>query len=133
MLCQHFFHQITTPPCKLISPGVCTVIDYCGALPIIASVSLTRIPSLFACFYECVPCVYFIFSTCLYYQYLARCVFHVLLPVHNHLFQIKNIHSHPYYCTYNLDHKTIFVLLLFHTVFINIISNLNMYPCNCVY
>jgi len=41
-----------------------------------------------------VSCVYLIFSTCLYYQYLARCVFHVLFLVHNHLLQLKNIHEH---------------------------------------
>ena len=36
-----------------------------GALPIIASVSLTYLPCLFACFYEYVSCVYAVFSTCL--------------------------------------------------------------------
>ena len=36
-----------------------------GALPIIASVSLTHLPCLFACFYESVSCVYAFFSTCL--------------------------------------------------------------------
>jgi len=35
-----------------------------GALPIIASVSLTHFPCLFACFYESVSCVYVVFSTC---------------------------------------------------------------------
>jgi len=35
-----------------------------GALPIIASVSLTHLPYLFACFYESVSCVYAFFSTC---------------------------------------------------------------------
>ena len=35
------------------------------ALPIIASVSLTHIPCLFACFYESVSCVYAFFSTSL--------------------------------------------------------------------
>jgi len=36
-----------------------------GALPITASISLTHIPSLFACFHESVSCVYVFFSTCL--------------------------------------------------------------------
>ena len=36
-----------------------------GALPIIASVSLTHIPCLFACISESVSCVYVFFSTCL--------------------------------------------------------------------
>ena len=35
-----------------------------GALPIIASVSLTHLPCLFACFHEFVSCMCFIFSTC---------------------------------------------------------------------
>jgi len=35
-----------------------------GALPIIASVSLTHLPRLFACFYESLSCVYALFSTC---------------------------------------------------------------------
>ena len=35
-----------------------------GALPIIASVSFTHLPCLFACFYESVSCVYVFFSTC---------------------------------------------------------------------
>jgi len=36
-----------------------------GTLPIIASVSLTHLPCLFACFYESVSRVYAVFSTCL--------------------------------------------------------------------
>jgi len=36
-----------------------------GTLPIIASVSLTHIPCLFACFHESVSCVYAFLSTCL--------------------------------------------------------------------
>ena len=39
------------------------------ALPIIASVSLTHLPCLFACFYESVSCVYAVFST-----YLSICI-----------------------------------------------------------
>ena len=35
-----------------------------GALPIIASVSLTHLPCRFACFHESVSCVYVFFSTC---------------------------------------------------------------------
>jgi len=36
-----------------------------GVLPIILSVSLTHVPCLYACFYECVSCGYAFFSTCL--------------------------------------------------------------------
>jgi len=36
-----------------------------GALPILASVSLTHLPCLFACFYESASCVYAFLSTCL--------------------------------------------------------------------
>jgi len=44
--------------------GVPSVYHNLGALPIIASVSLTPIPCLFACFCESVSCEYAFFSTC---------------------------------------------------------------------
>jgi len=48
--------------------GVCLTglgIPNLGAFPITASVSLTHLPCLFACFNEAVSCVYAFFSTCL--------------------------------------------------------------------
>ena len=56
-----------------------------GALTIIASVPLTPIPCLFACFYESVLCVYVFFSTCVS-AWVANCVVCVKFCNHNHHF-----------------------------------------------
>ena len=69
---QKFLHlcspNIPLRVCADTREGVCLTgvgIPNLGALPIIASVSLTHIPCLFASFYESVSCVYAFFSTCL--------------------------------------------------------------------
>jgi len=66
------FPNIPLRICVDTREGVCLTgvgIPNLGALPIIASFSLTHLPCLFACFYEPVSCVYAFFSTC-----LASCV-----------------------------------------------------------
>jgi len=62
----HEFYRISTTFWFVTIPSW---IPNLGALPIIASVSLTHLPCLFACFYEFVSCVYSVFST-----YLSTCV-----------------------------------------------------------
>jgi len=66
--------------------GVPSVYHNLGALPIIASVSLTPIPCLFACFCESVSCEYAFFSTCFWYLCCERCVVGVRFCIHNHFF-----------------------------------------------
>ena len=90
-----------------------------GALPIIASVSLTHLPCLFACFYESVSCVYAVFST-----YLSTCVVRAACFVFGSLFITTSLFSlfslckfnrhlchGAYWCTHNPD---LIPILLFH-------------------
>jgi len=98
-----------------------------GALPI-TLVSLTLIPSLFACFYEFVSCLGLphahSFSVCLFlwvcvvcvcfllymsvYLCAARCVFRVLFHLHNHLLEFWNIQIYDCCCAHNLVYMTLF-------------------------
>ena len=90
-----------------------------GALPILASVSLTHPPCLFACFYESVSCVYAFFSTC-----RSTCVACAACFVFGSIFlttflfssfffyEFNRLLCHgAYWCTRNRAHLPIF---LFH-------------------
>jgi len=95
-----------------------------GALPIIASVSLTHIPSVFACLHESVSCLYVFFSTCLSVCVtVACCVFRVLFHLH---FRVTffNFKIYIYMTVVASVHISFFVLLyLFHQ---------HLYSCVCV-
>jgi len=90
-----------------------------GALPIIASVSLTHIPCLFACIYESVSCVYAFFPTCLS-ACVARAVCFVFCSIFltTFLFSFfffykfnRHLCHGAYWCTHNPAHMPRF---LFH-------------------
>jgi len=111
-------------------------IPHHGVLPIIASVSLTHIPSLFACFYESVSCVYTFFSTCMSIC-VARtaCFVFCSIFVNTFLFSFfffyrfnRHLCHVAYWCTHTLAHMPIFFSCLhFH------LSNSCVYACQLVY
>jgi len=76
-----------------------------GALPKIASVSLTHLPCLFACFYEFVSCVYAVFSTCVAH---AACFVFCSISLTAFLFSFfyfykfnRHLCHGAYWCTHN--------------------------------
>jgi len=103
-----------------------------GDLPIIASVSLTHIPCLFACFHESVSCVYTFFSPCLSTCVaLAACFVlgSVLLTAFLFcFFSCYEFNGHlchgAYWCAHNPAHMPILLFQL-HLPFSN--------SCVCVY
>jgi len=107
-----------------------------AALPIIASVSLTHIPPLFACFHESVSCVYAFFFTCLSIC-VARAACFVVCPIFINTFLFSfffsyKFHRHlchgAYWCTCSPAHMATF---LFHLHFY--LSNSCVCVCQLVY
>jgi len=87
-----------------------SVNPHLGGLPIIASVSPSHIPSLFACLHESMSCVYVCFSTCLSICVLrAACL--VFCWYSSYLFQFQNIHPYECRCSHNIVYMTRFIPL----------------------
>ena len=82
-----------------------------GALPIIASVSLTHIPCLFACLHESVSRVYMFFPSCLSICVLRTACLVFCSKFHFTFCKFKTYIYRTIRCTHNIGYMTIFVPL----------------------